>query len=548
MGASNRRPARARDLAIPERELSTVEARRLEVQTALDAAKTAAERNRLGQFATPPSLALEIARYAKSLLRGHRGPLHFADPALGTGAFLSATYAVFSKKRLASATGVELDPAFARAARELWADFGPRVFEGDFTDPPTLAGCEVRPNLILTNPPYVRHHHLGRELKARLQTRAAQEAGVHANGLAGLYVYFLLLATAWMAEGGLAAWLIPSEFMDVNYGEVLRRYLAERVTLLRIHRFDPHEVQFDDALVSSAIVVFRKDRPRPQSLARLTYGGSLAKPHHEEDVLLERLRREPKWSRFPAHEPVSSESAEAGLVLGDLFKIQRGLATGANEVFILPREEALKLGLPERFLRPILPSPRALQSTIIEAEEDGYPRLPSQLCLIDCELPEWHLRELYPSLWSYLQAAEQAGMRERYLAQKRAPWYKQERRQPAPFLCTYMGRGTDESRPFRFLWNRSRATATNLYLVLYPAGFLTAALERTPDLAGQLFEVLTRITGHDLRRAGRVYGGGLHKIEPKELAQVPVGALLREVGLAQPVTSPSLFDPIPASI
>ena len=62
---------------------------------------------------------------------------------------------------------------------------------------------------------------------------------------------------------GLAVWLIPSEFMDVNYGKTLRRYLTERVTLLHIHRFCPTDVQFTDALVSSAVVVFRKVPPPP---------------------------------------------------------------------------------------------------------------------------------------------------------------------------------------------------------------------------------------------------------------------------------------------
>ena len=88
------------------------------------------------------------------------------------------------------------------------------------------------------------------------------------SGLAGLYCYFLLLCHDWMEERGLAVWLIPSEFMDVNYGAALRRYLTERVTLLHIHRFCPTDVQFTDALVSSAVVVFRKSAaaartPRP---------------------------------------------------------------------------------------------------------------------------------------------------------------------------------------------------------------------------------------------------------------------------------------------
>jgi len=95
------------------------------------------------------------------------------------------------------------------------------------------------------------------------------------HGLAGLYVYFVLLATAWMADGGYAAWLIPSEFMDVNYGAVLKRYLTDHVTLIRVHRFDPADVQFDDALVSSAVLVFQKTPPPPDHVVAFTFGGTL---------------------------------------------------------------------------------------------------------------------------------------------------------------------------------------------------------------------------------------------------------------------------------
>jgi hypothetical protein len=35
-----------------------------------------------------------------------------------------------------------------------------------------------------------------------------------------------------------------------------RRYLTDQVTLMRVHRFDPADVQFSDALVSLAVLMF----------------------------------------------------------------------------------------------------------------------------------------------------------------------------------------------------------------------------------------------------------------------------------------------------
>lgn len=200
------------------RQDNSLEPRRQKLQADIDSRKSAAERNRLGQFATPIGLAVDIACYVASIMGSTKRRVRFADPAVGSGSFFSAALEVFGPERISSATGVELDPAFAEAARNLWSAVGLDVVRGDFTRVIANGSGLPAPNVILANPPYVRHHHLDREDKERLQQLAFKMTGVDVNGLAGLYVYFLLLATAWMEDDGIAAWLIPSEFMDVNYG------------------------------------------------------------------------------------------------------------------------------------------------------------------------------------------------------------------------------------------------------------------------------------------------------------------------------------------
>jgi adenine-specific DNA-methyltransferase len=499
----------------------STEGRRREHQVRLDSLKSSAERNKWGQFATPPELALSLARYARGLTG--EGAITFLDPAIGTGSFYSALTQAFPTDAIKAATGVELDPLFAETAEELWAGHGLHIVRGDFTkqEPPAQGF-----NLVLTNPPYVRHHHLSGTEKNRLKTRLAESLNMEISGLAGLYCYFMLLCHDWMQEQGLAIWLIPSEFMDVNYGSTLRRYLAERVTLLHIHRFCPTDVQFTDALVSSAVVVFRKSPPPSDHRIRFSFAGPIASPKSEAFIPLDTLRRSRKWTQFPATTTVRDTGE---LTLGDIFTIKRGLATGSNSFFIMSEADAKSREIPSRFLKPILPGPRYITTDIIEALADGAPAVSPRLYLLDCSEPEEIIKTKWPRFHEYLKHGRAQDVHDAYLSSHRAPWYSQEQRPPAPFLCTYMGRSRNGKHPFRFIWNRSQATAHNVYLMLYPKNRLQESLTNHPELAARVFEALQSITPAQLLSEGRVYGGGLHKVEPKELAQIPARAVLDSI-------------------
>jgi len=212
-----------------------------------------------------------------------------------------------------------------------------------------------------------------------------------------------------------------------------------------------------------------------------------------------------------------------------VFTIKRGIATGANSFFVLPRAHARALGIPESALRPILPSPRNLPDSVIERGDDGYPAIDKPLSVIDCELTEAEVEKEYPKFWEYLERGKKDNVHVGYLASRRSPWYTQERRSAAPFLCTYMGRRRDSGHAFRFLWNRSDATAPNVYLLLYPKEPLARALRRDAALYEKVFAFLQGIDPATLVGEGRVYGGGLYKVEPKELGRVPAVKLLQMV-------------------
>jgi adenine-specific DNA-methyltransferase len=501
------------------RTIETKEHNRLALQAALDAKKTQPERNRLGQFATPTALAEDILQYAASLLPP-AVKVHFLDPAIGTGSFYSALLKVFPKKRIAEALGFELDPHYGKPAAHLWKDTGLTLKLADFTQ----AAPSPRFNLMICNPPYVRHHHLQNGEKTRLQIRTQQASGIQMSGLAGLYCHFLGLSHAWMAEGGIAGWLIPSEFMDVNYGQAVKRYLLDRVTLLHIHRFDPHDAQFADALVSSAVVWFKNEPPPADHDVTFTFGGSLLQPKLSRLISTHALAIEPKWTRFPV---AGIRNHNGATTLGDFFQVKRGLATGDNSFFILSEEEIDARGLPREVFTPILPSPRYLQQDEVMSRKDGSPDIQRRRFLLDTKLSEEEIRKRFPALHDYLKAGKARGLHERYLCKHRSLWYGQENRPAAPIVCTYLGRGdTKTCRPFRFILNTSRATVANVYLALYPTPLMARELARDPELLRKVWRALNELPVGILLGEGRVYGGGLHKLEPRELSNVPAAFIV----------------------
>jgi adenine-specific DNA-methyltransferase len=504
-----------------------VEQQRQTEQARLDSLKSSAERNELGQFATPYELAVEIAEHLKSFLPND--PIRFIDPAIGTGVFFSALVKTFDSATIERAVGIEIDPSFANMAAKLWRGHKLKVEVGDFTKQ-KAPGDGERYNLVLTNPPYVRHHHLKIDEKLRLKEIVGQLHGKTVSGLAGLYVYFVLLAHEWMSHDGTACWLIPSEFMDVNYGSILRHYLAHDVSLLQVHRFSAADVQFGDALVTSAIVIFKKQLPSRHHRARFTFGGRIAEPAEEELVSLVTLRASSKWTSFPHRAAVGVRTNPKSVTLGDIFFVKRGLATGSNEFFIIPRSLAAEHSIPATAIRPILPSPRRIKTPVVERNADGWPSLSEQLCLIDSDLLATEIQRKYPGFWEYLESGRRRNLDKGYLTSRRVPWYSQERRQAAPFLCTYMGRNGNGLKPFRFIWNKSDATAANVYLMLYPKSHLQTILNEDPNAAGRIFEALQEIDIANFLGEGRVYGGGLHKIEPKELAALDAWSIVKAVG------------------
>ena len=500
-------------------DLTPTEILRQSIQESIDKEKNIDERRKYGQFSTPFDLAKEIVSYGITLLQGRN--ISFLEPCMGSGSFYSAllSAAKANKYNVQVATGIEMDRVYFEASKRIWQDDSINLINNDFTRVEPMR----KHNLIITNPPYVRHHYLTQEEKVYLADAGKNETGITLSGLAGLYCYFILLAHKWLAPNAICGWLVPSEFMDVNYGSAIKKYLLHNVHLLRIHRYDPKSSMFSDALVSSCVVWFKNETIAQDYNVEFSFGGIHDKPLQSKQIKKSDLIQERKWTRFPEQEIRTNGSTE--ITLGNFFEIKRGLATGDNNFFIMSRDKIDALGMDMSFFKPILPSPRYLKTNLVDSDSEGIPQLKPQYFLLDCQLTEQEIEEKHPAIWNYLQSGIERTSK-KYLCKSRKRWYWQEQRASTYFLCSYMGRDKDDGMPIRFILNLSEAIVTNSYLMLYPKDYLQRAISENPNAVYRIWETLKNINKKELEAEGRVYGGGLKKIEPRELAKVPCKDLI----------------------
>ena len=326
-----------------------IEYKRQQLQKNLDSKKSPDMRNVLGQFSTPYTLAYDILSYLRTLFSDET-EISFLEPAIGTGVFYSALLSVWGRAPR-KALGFEIDSHYSIPSQSLWSGTNLQIIEDDFFNH-TPAGEQF--SLLISNPPYSRHHHIPTQQKLQLQKMVYETTGIKISGLAGLYCYFMILSMRWLKPGAISCWLIPSEFMEVNFGKALKQFLLENVNLLRIHRFLPEDLQFSDALVTSSIVVFKNEPPQRTQIM-FSEGGRLTAPSIVQNINYSSLAASKKWTSIDTPEDTNA------MKLGDYFEVKRGLATGNNDFFIMNQDVIDKYEIPSAFLEPILPSPKAIR-------------------------------------------------------------------------------------------------------------------------------------------------------------------------------------------
>ena len=452
-------------------------------------------RRALGAVYTPSPIVEAMVEWAEA--EPGPPPERIVDPGSGSGRFFMLAAKVFPHARLVAA---EIDPLAVRMLRAnaAAAGFADRltVHAGDYRTLP-LAPIAGR-TLFIGNPPYVRHHQIAPDAKTWFAA-SARRYGLRASKLAGLHIHFFLRTQELARPGDFGAFITASEWLDVNYGSVLRQLLAGSLGGTALHVLDPQANPFGETMATGAIVCFRVgDRP-PTLTVRNGVSLSGLKPLSAGRAIpWNKVVATERWSHLLR--PMRSHAVGTA-ELGELFRVHRGQVTGCNAVWIAGPEAHR---LPNRFLFPAITRAAELffagENIAISDHLRRVIDLPTDLDTLVA--PDRERVEAFLA-WARLQDAHVG-----YVARNRAAWWSVGLREPAPLLCTYMAR-----RPPAFVRNTAGARNINISHGLYP---------REPMDDAFLVQTIRYLRGSVGIADGRTYAGGLVKYEPGEVARLRI--------------------------
>lgn len=422
-------------------------------------------------------------------------PGRIVDPGSGSGRFILAAGKAFPKAELIAVEVDELAALITRAnAAVLGLSKRLTIALTDYRELslPTIVG----PTLFIGNPPYVRHHDIDANGKAWFGN-AARSLGLTASGLSGLHVHFFLKTKQLAKSGDYGVFITAAEWLDVNYGSVLRQMLANGLGGTALHVIDPKAMPFSGALTTGAITCFRVGHRPDQLIVRTVESlSNLAPLSSGRSIGWNEVETLPRWSILLR----STRRTRAGEIeLGELFRVHRGQVTGCNAVWIAGEHA---VGVPGRFLYASVTKAREL---LASSESLGSAAGLRSVIDLPVDLDELTADER-AGVGEFLVWARRMKADRSFIATHRRAWWSVGLRQPAPILCTYMAR-----RPPAFVRNIAGARHINIAHGLYPIQPISNLI-----LDAIAHYLRTNVCVSD----GRTYAGGLVKFEPSEVARL----------------------------
>lgn len=434
-----------------------------------------------GIFYTPNALAEYLA---KPLING--GKLEVFDPAYGQGALLLAGESVSHKNKSISDLsfyGCDIHPVNGLLEHLPAAN----LKQQDFFD----YDRERKFDVILTNPPYIRHQNQVKENIIRYRKNNPELSFL--SNSADLWAYFLVKAVTHLRKNGAIGAILPWSFIQADYSKELRIWLAERFSEIKILALNnPYFKTAEERVVLLWLKEYgRKNKSIISSFAQDFCDEISYSPISHNDWAANRV--------ISVRENVVNATfdrliKEHGFgTFGSYAKVLIGVVTGANKYFIRDINYCIKNNFAKEQLIPIFTNAREFPSFLL----GGLNTLNRLLLLHECdeEKNRWLINE--GVLAEYNQRSH---------SKSRRPWYQ-----------INPGITPDAFFPYRvakipyMIINDCDAQSTNSIHRIYFKG-LTVIEKKW------IFVSILSIYGQlSISVNAKTYGGGILKIEPGAL-------------------------------
>ena len=168
----------------------------------------------------------------------------FLDPAVGEGIFIKLAKKI---NKTLNITALDID--------DYWCQNLQNCIKKDCIKNADYLNTKLNKyDTIVCNPPYNKFQ----KIKNRkiLINDFQKNYNIKLNGYSNLCIYFLIKSLNELNTNGRCAYIIPYEFLNTGYGEVIKEFFIESHMLHSIIKFDNSMKLFEDAITTSCILLF----------------------------------------------------------------------------------------------------------------------------------------------------------------------------------------------------------------------------------------------------------------------------------------------------
>ncbi|MBN2487150.1 MAG: N-6 DNA methylase [Bacteroidales bacterium] len=458
-------------------------------------------RKKFAQFFTPFQLASLMANW----LLGNQNLKTVLEPAFGLGVF---SRALLSKNPELSIKGFDIDKTIFDNAKEIFHNtLNVDIHLEDYM----FNDWNYKYDGIICNPPYFKFHDYDNktilnEIEHRLQIKL--------NGFTNLYTLFLLKSIYQLNSNGRLAYIVPSEFLNSDYGKLVKSALIKNKVLRHIIVFDFEENVFDDALTTACILLCSNDKnyqnvkfstiKKIDELETIKAYISNYPVNNIDDLTFNHTELEPetKWRKY--YQVQNGIRYKNLMPFSNVAKVVRGIATGANEYFTFSKSKANQYKINEKYLLPCI-------CKAVDVKDNFFTK-DNFNSLVFADKQTYLLNAIGPkdeNVLKYLEIGEKTEIDKKYLTACRNPWYSLENRPPSPIWVSVFNRSG-----LKFIRNEANISNLTSFHCVYPVQNNLFNNVNIDILFAYLLTDVAREIFEDNRRE---YGNGLQKFEPNDL-------------------------------